>query len=278
MTQTFEAYQAIKAVNWSTLKHLADSPLHYQHNLDHPKAPTPAMAFGTAAHVATLQPHLFGDLYIVKPEDIDRRTKAGKEEYAAFLEEADGREILKREDYDRCLSISNQVRSDRIIGPYLEEGEAERALVWTDVGTGLRCKGRVDWVNHGQRCILDLKTTGTVEFRRFSAVAAKLGYHGQAAFYGDGYAAMHRKAYRTGLIVVEAKAPHDLGLFWVDGAEYELGQAEYRELLELLQRCRVEKHWPGRYNDEQALRLPRWKWGEAGEPDDIEILEEEVAR
>ena len=62
------------------------SPAHFKYWLDNKPEPTAAMQLGSAIHSAILTPLEFTKNYVVAP-DIDKRTKAGKEAWAKFVEE-----------------------------------------------------------------------------------------------------------------------------------------------------------------------------------------------
>jgi exodeoxyribonuclease VIII len=185
---TFEQYRKLVAVNWSTLSAFRISALHYHHRLLTPLEPTPTMAFGSAAHVATLEPQAFADRYAKIPDGIDRRTKAGKAAYAAYLEEAGGRDVLTTADWARALAVGGSVRSHPVAGPYLQNGRAEVTLQWTDRATGLECKGRLDW-QASPMLFVELKTARRIQPHKFAADAWAYGYFHQAAFYRRGLAA-----------------------------------------------------------------------------------------
>ena len=54
----FEQYLKLPGLSASAMKKLMRSPLAFKWNQDHPDhASTPAMALGTAAHTAILEPH-----------------------------------------------------------------------------------------------------------------------------------------------------------------------------------------------------------------------------
>ena len=91
-------YRAAPGVNKSTLWNLRRSPAHYKYFLDNPREDTAAYKFGRAVHAAILTPAAYKRDFVVLPESIDRRTKAGKEEYQAFIEASAGKEILSAED------------------------------------------------------------------------------------------------------------------------------------------------------------------------------------
>ena len=58
-------YDALVAVNWSSLKHLGRSPAHYQAALKQTFADTDTLRIGRAFHVAALEPQRAESLYAV---------------------------------------------------------------------------------------------------------------------------------------------------------------------------------------------------------------------
>ena len=65
----FADYAAAVGINFSTLKHMARSPMHYRYALEHPPAETPAMLLGRATHTAVFEPDRFQLDYAVWPGD-----------------------------------------------------------------------------------------------------------------------------------------------------------------------------------------------------------------
>jgi len=74
----FAEYQAIQAVNFSSLKMMRESPLHYRHALTAIRAESPAMALGSAVHCAVLEPGRFALEYSPEPVFGDCRLKENK--------------------------------------------------------------------------------------------------------------------------------------------------------------------------------------------------------
>lgn len=249
---TFSEYQAIDAVNFSTLKAGRISALHYRHAVTKPKEDTASMALGRASHCAVFEPDRFPLDYAVF--DGDRRQ--GKA-WEAFCAANGGRTILKRDEYQACLAIRDAVRGHAIAGPLLAPpGEAEKVLTWTDEATGLPCKGRLDWYRPGLLC--DLKTTTDISERRFAATVARMGYHGQAAFYRNGLMANGLEAPPMRLIAVEQTAPHDVAVYTLDDDALYAGEQDVAELLRMVAAGRFSGKWPGQYQDERTLTLPAW--------------------
>jgi exodeoxyribonuclease VIII len=60
-------YRAAHGLNWSRLKVLDKSPLHYKHAIDHPRADTPALSLGRAFHAALLEPDRYAAEFRVWP-------------------------------------------------------------------------------------------------------------------------------------------------------------------------------------------------------------------
>ena len=78
-------YADIAALNWSSLKHMAESPLAYRWHLAHPREDTPALRLGRAVHARILEPAEYERRWAVAPQ-CDRRTKAGRAEWDEWLE------------------------------------------------------------------------------------------------------------------------------------------------------------------------------------------------
>jgi exodeoxyribonuclease VIII len=91
-------YRAFPALNQSAAKVLVgNSPAHYQAYIRMPQEETKALRFGTFVHSAILEPHTLDDLYATAP-DCDKRTKQGKEDWAAFATANAGKTILDAEE------------------------------------------------------------------------------------------------------------------------------------------------------------------------------------
>jgi hypothetical protein len=257
-----DEYDRVTAVNYSTIKELNRSPRHYQHRLAHPTVATPAMVMGSALHLAVLEPDLFALRYAAF--DGDRRTKAGKEEWAAFL--AEGKSGLKADDYQRCLNIADAVNSDEHAARFLADLMVEVGIVWTDAETGLLCKGRVDGINAAG--IIDLKTTADASPRVFCSDAWSRCYHWQGAMYVDGYERATGELVPYTMIAVESQAPHIVQVYTVPPEVLDIGREEYGAALLRLRGCRSHDRWPGYVDGVAEFVPPRWA-GIAEEDTDI---------
>lgn len=259
---TFIDYRAIPAVNWSSLKALRRSPLHYQHGLTVKREPTDAMKLGRLFHTLTLEAEMAADEYIAW----DGGTRRGAK-WDAFCAEHFDREILTRSAWDSGARMAAAVRRNPIAAALLEGSSTEHTITWTDPPTGIECKGRLDLVN-GR--LVDLKSSAEIAPHRFAKTAAQLGYHGQLAYYQDGCCANDLGGDEMPLIIaVESSPPHDVIIYEPSEAFIEAGRSLYQGLLERLVECQQVGEWPGIGAGETVpLSLPAWAATEAdeGEP------------
>ncbi len=135
-------------------------------------------------------------------------------------------------------------------------------MLWTDALTGVKCKGRPDYVHRGG-VVVDLKTTKDASPEEFAKVSARLGYHMQAAFYLDGMNATLQEgedAFNAFVIVaVEQKPPHGIMIYELDDAAIDIGRRDYQRALaawDVWQR--TPGGWEGYPTAIQALSLPPW--------------------
>lgn len=102
-------------------------------------AKSEAMTIGTAVHMALLEPIRFAEEVVVRPDDIDGRTKAGKE----WLAENAGRIVMAREPHERARAYAGAFRSAlEAIGvdPLGWWLDYERGIVWSESFGPCRCK------------------------------------------------------------------------------------------------------------------------------------------
>lgn len=267
-----DGYMMMRGANWSSLKWLRESPMMYRYRRDNPQPDKPVFALGRATHALVFEPETFERDFVIW--EGGRRSGKGWEDFQA---EHKGQTILRTEDVDGCTAMADAVRRHPLVQPYLDGGQFEVSMQWTDPNTGLACKGKPDWIIPARRILLDLKTSQTINGRAFGSDAARFGYHCQLAHYAQGCEhALGWKPSRVLLVAVEKDPPHDVGIFELDEETLWAGYAEVQSLLTILRACRESDHWPGRYDSEQALQLPAWMFAENDEDPagfDLEIKE-----
>jgi exodeoxyribonuclease VIII len=253
---TLAEYREAEGANWTTIKVLGDSPLHYQHALAVDRKVTPALLAGLAGHTATLDPDNFMRHYVL----CDLPARRGNK-WKEFQDAHPNKTILFEADYANALAIRDAVQRHPVARALLAAcPERELPVFWPDPDTGIRCKARLDALGPG--IITELKTTKSLIPRTWQQQAARLMYHGQMAMQRDGIMSTRGDASDCYIIAVESSMPHDVGVFRYGPDEIEKGLELYQGFLRTLKTCRERNEWPGRYPDEQHLELPAWVYGD----------------
>lgn len=254
---TNEAYHALPAVSPSGLKLLARSPLHYYDARlapdREPSVSTPAMAVGTALHLAVLEPDTFAARVAVAPA-MDRRTKAGKEAAAAFEADSADKLVISQDDADRVQRMADAVRQHPAARFLLDlPGHVEQSYTWTD-RRGVACKCRPDWHSADRSIVVDLKTTKDASRVEFCKSIANFDYHLQAAWNRQALGAEQFL-----IVAVESTRPWAVACYPVSGALLAAGERRIEKALDLLADCQRNGTWPG-YGDliAEPIDLPSW--------------------
>jgi exodeoxyribonuclease VIII len=202
-------YAAIPAINWSSLKHLHESPRLYRHRQEHPQPQSQAMLLGTAFHCAALEPHLFESRYTVLQgtvpdgwQAIWQAHQAGQldDAFAVFGGKVrrgtawdafrlhhgdDPRPILTQTEFDRVINIGEAVGSRSILTPHQYEqamgmGAAVRAHgPAMEALAGARFEHTLRWTDPvtGLACKgrLDALGAGVVDLKKTAASLTEFG-------------------------------------------------------------------------------------------------------
>lgn len=236
------------------------APAHYYERYLNPKAAppkeTPALIIGSAVHCAVLEPEEFGKRYAVGPR-VDKRTKAGKEEWEAFLIAAEGLICLDSETATLCERIMESVRRFPAAKYLLNQGKAEEPIYWTDEAIGVDCKARPDWLTP-DNIIVDLKTTDDASPRGFAQSVRKYRYDLQAAFYWDGLeAATQRTCEGFFFIAVEKSPPFLCAVYYISNDDMQDAREKYQKNLLTYKMCKESGIWSG--YSEIVTKLEIWK-------------------
>lgn len=251
----FHEYAAIKALNWSTIKH--PTALAQRAALSGGFDSDPLYS---ALHCALLEPGEFEARYTVSE---GRRTPAAKA--------AAGDRILLTERDDLAIrSVVEAVHGHPVAGPLLRscQDSAEVTLEWTErvAGQTWPMKGRLDalLIVDSYATIVDLKAVPRVSPRHVAVEIARRGYHGQLAHYAAGVRAVWPAIQRVEALIIayEAKAPYDVGVFELhpDEALYT-GEVFRAERLCCYASAALSGRWPGACPEPVRVVLPRWAPG-----------------
>lgn len=263
------SYDAIEAVNWSTLVHLATSPKMLRWRLDHPRPDTREFQLGRAIHCAIFEPRRFASSYVVAPDFGNLREKASRTKRAEWLLDLPRDvEVMAGEEHALALRCAEAVLEHPIAADLLRGGRGEEVITWTDEETGLRCKGRVDWIT--PIWLLDLKSTRHTTLGAMGRDCASRLYHGQLAFYHRGAIAarvLPRDAELPRVILVQTVEPFDVAPARLSHEHFERGVNLCREFLGTYAACQLSDLWPGLAPGLIDLPLPAWTPGRELEPE-----------
>ena len=175
--------------------------------LHEPKPSSPAFLVGGYFHTAILEPQKLKSFKIV--EASNRNTKAYKEisggEMCLLQSEKDQVEKLVE------VILDNDVCRGLIQGINVEYEEPGVTTLFDN-----KWKGKADIINHDEKLIIDLKTTGDIE--RFRWSASKYNYDSQAYIYSKLF-----HGYEFLFMVID-KQTQQVGLYDCSPQFYERGE------------------------------------------------------
>lgn len=209
-----------------------------------PQETTPTLEFGRAVHSFVLEGReVFDSRFAIAPA-VDRRTKEGKETWNDFVENSNGRAVIKEDDFVKIYGINKAVRAHPFASELLADGIAEATAIWKDKATGMTCKCRPDWVPEGHNVLVDLKTTKGAGEYEFGKAVSTYRYFQQSSFYKKGYSIASGTRIDTFVfIAVEKEFPFRTEVYAMDPDYIEWGDAEVARLMQIEAGCRRKGHY-----------------------------------
>ncbi len=234
---------------FSTLKCIAQSPLHYKHARENAFVETLSMRLGSGGHAM-----LFGTPYVVWSGK-DRKAKG----YAAFEAENAGTLILTKSEKRKAAAMAAAIRANPTAARLLFNGAAlEQRIDWEWQGRKFRSTPDVA----GRTFIVDLKCLRSADPEKVKWQSRNMHYHAQAAIYRR---ALNGTPHPSGLdhdikdcylLVVENKAPYPVTAMRFTEAALEAGDRECVGWMEQLAECERRNEWPSYTGDIVDLDVP----------------------
>ena len=258
---TEQEYREHPAISRSELFKIGVSPEKFKYYKDTPITPTPALIFGQLLHKMVLEPDTLMDEFAVEPK-VDKRTKAGKEAYAEFLDSISGKTIVSMDQFEKAEEMAQAINKNAFAVKLLG-GEHEKEYFWTDDMTGEECKCRTDCtVDIGSMSlIVDLKTTTDASSEGFMREAIKYGYDFQAGMYKAGVDLVTGKDHGFVFVAVEKEPPYAVNILQADELFIKRGYDLFREYIGVYHDCKQTGDWYGylgKFNQINKLGLPNW--------------------
>ncbi|AHF03419.1 exonuclease VIII [Marichromatium purpuratum 984] len=195
--------------------------------------------------------------YTVAPV-VDRRTKAGKAEWAEFQADAEARGLLvvTADQMTRAQAMRDAVIAQPFARALLADGDPEVTMLWER--DGVSCKARADWVCGGHQVIVDLKTAADASEQGFRRAVGQWRYHMQAAHYIDAARATGLGERTFVFIVVESEPPHGVALYQLGERELHAGGVRIRRAMDAYRECVDTGSWPGYPTEISPIELAPW--------------------
>lgn len=254
------AYRRDPGIAQSHLKSILISPAHYQAALQRRWVTTPNMTLGSALHCAVLEgPDAFEASYIQRPEDIRLNTKEGKE-WAADQKKR-GKTVLNGEQTTQLKGMTKALQElDWFSVERHDELRkySELSIYWQ--WCGMDCKARLDRVieEEDRVLVLDLKTTDSVQPKKFMDKVIGMNYLFQAAYYTEAAKVAFKKPAEFIFVGVERDLPHSIDFFVPAEDMVVEGHRQCEFALELLKECILTGEWPGLPPSINKMNLPDW--------------------
>lgn len=252
-------YRSRDGVSSTELKKIAKSPAHYRYWKDHPQADTPALLFGRASHKYMLEKEDFFKEFAVAP-NVDRRTKAGKEEWALFEVENQGKDIISADDFEKIKEMYEALYSTPFVAKLLS-GEKELSYFLEDDDTGLIIKCRPDCETHigDTHILIDYKTTDNANSDDFMKQAIKLMYDMQLYMYSHILEKIKGFKYDVVFIAQEKNPPYAVNIMKADKYFMASGEDMFKTYINIYKECLETDNWYAYVNDSiNSLGLPNW--------------------
>jgi len=225
----YEEYAEIPAFRSHDLTAVIKCPYSWKHQKA--MVQTPALLEGRVQHTVFLELHKFDDEFVIQPK-IDRRTKAGKEEYEDFMSTVGERTAITQDMFDTCIERRDVVKD------YVPKADdrAELTLVFEWHGHPFKC--RLDWYDNER--VWDLKTCRDASPRGFRGAINSFNYHMQAALYVEGCRASGLRADGFNFLAQEKAHPYPFGVYTLSDEALEYARARNEQALELLLKCKEQ--------------------------------------
>lgn len=251
------AYHASDGVSRSALWKLRKSPAHYWHEYLNPEfvkpEPSPALVLGNLVHTLVLEEDKLEDEFAFIPS-VDRRTKAGKAEYAEFLEYSRGKSIVTPEMFNQAELMAESVGKNEYSQGLFSGAKIEHSIYATHQPSGLQYKCRPDAWKGG--VITDLKTAVDASPKAFQSSAVNYGYYLQAGMMAQAMLSIGERLDKFVFQVVEKTEPYAVATYVLDDEAVQYGINLFDELMLKYAECVASDRWPS--YSLQTLELPRY--------------------
>jgi len=223
-----------RPLSYSSLKQFAISPKHFINYRNRPKESTPALIYGQALHCMLLEPQEFNNQFIVSPK-FDLRTTIGKEGYAKFQEQAEGKTILDEKLHTELFNLVDYIRTSPEWDVLLDGAETEveeRVELFGLPFITIKDIVKANWV-------VDVKSVQSGSLENLIRDFYNNQYHLQSAIYTQ-------KGESFSFYIVEKNEPYYHQLISASDDFVKYGKKELERLCTAFNYC---LEYPGLFNE-----------------------------
>jgi hypothetical protein len=262
-------YFQLPGLSSTGIKHLLRSPAHYKHSLTH-RVEKQAFDVGHAAHAKILGVGMgviaYPDEHLTPSGNVS--TKATTVAWASE-QRAAGLVPVAPDQIRAADAMAESVLAHPEARPLFEDGNPEASLIWDDPETGVRCRGRADYLQerngHSRGVAVDLKTTRNADPREFARTAVNFGYGEQAVHYSNGLEVLAGDPPPFLHVLVESEAPHLVSVVELDAVFQFIAAQRVRRAIDTYAQCVATDTWPGFAPIVHPVSPPIWYGDETEE-------------
>jgi hypothetical protein len=257
-----QAYHRTPGLSSSGLSYAAESMAKYRCYLDGGlKFESRSLDLGSAVHLMLESSDRFYEAYQVRPEGIDKRTKAGKEAFAEL--ESNGKIVLDQDQWAtvHTLQESFENSDDALIKMVINsEGQNEVSVFWEEEGMTMKCRpdriirpSQEDCemlcrrfpslfdVPFGIQICVDFKTSSRrIDPKGFGYACRDYQYPLKASHYLAG-----TQADAFLWVVLETVPPYGITRYFLSNQTRQYHDALRLSLIQQIIECEASGVWPG---------------------------------
>lgn len=240
-----EYHSGVGELSSTGAKLILESPAKYKHQvIDGHRVHRASYDLGTAVHTKVLG---VGSSLLEYPEE--HLTKSGNVSTAAktvaWAEEqrAAGFVLVSPDQAGVVDAMAESVLNHSVARALFERPGRAEVSVFDEI-TGVRRRGRFDYLPDEGGIAVDLKTTLDASPGGFARSAAKYGYHIQRGHYLNILKNLGREVDML-FVTVEKDAPYLVAVHRLTDEFADMGETEALEAVDVYRRCVETGEWPG---------------------------------
>jgi hypothetical protein len=234
---------------------------HFRYQQDNPNKSTPALNFGSAAHMKLLEAKRFRETYYVLQEGFSwTQTKNQKEWHdQANLALKTGKKLLTYSDNEKIAGMMESMSDHKEALSKFVTAPKEQSGFWFDKTFKIWRRMRLDWQPLSGRVFMDYKTISALDDNTINKSMYNFGWYQQAAWYLDGIKSLglHDQP-RFVFLLQEKTPPYDIVIRELDMQAIGFGRLRNAKAMDLFAEAQETGEWPGYPLEPRIAHLPRF--------------------